>query len=227
MSFESGMYLMETGFSEVVGSLVSMALSSFMSFGMSILAYVFTALSLYTIAQRRGIKNPWMAWVPVLNAWILGSISDQYRYVVKGQIRNRRKVLVALNVLQVLAVVVSVVVTMVPIVDLIINIAQLESMQESAIAGYILKKFLPLIGAGIVMFILAVVSMVFGAMSYYDVFASCDPDNRVLFLVLGLLIRITMPIFLFLCRKQDGGMPPRKEDAQPVYIAEPVATVEE
>ena len=54
----------------------------------SIAAYVFSALALYTIAQRRGIRKAWLAWVPVLSVWILGSISDQYRYVVKGQNRN-------------------------------------------------------------------------------------------------------------------------------------------
>ena len=58
--------------------------------------YVLKSVGLYTIARRRGLKNPWMAWVPVLNDWLLGSISDQYRYVVKGQIRNRRIVLLML-----------------------------------------------------------------------------------------------------------------------------------
>ena len=48
-------------------------------FGLSIAAYVLQALGLYTIAKRRGISNPWLAWVPVAWVWVLGSISDQFR----------------------------------------------------------------------------------------------------------------------------------------------------
>ena len=64
--------------------------------------YVLESVGLYTIACRRGLKNPWMAWVPFLNYWLLGSISDQYRYVVKGQFRNSRIVLLALVLLSAL-----------------------------------------------------------------------------------------------------------------------------
>ena len=52
--------------------------------------YVFTALSLYTIARRRGISAPWLAWVPVANLWVLGSLSDQYRYLTQGQMKHKR-----------------------------------------------------------------------------------------------------------------------------------------
>ena len=56
----------------------------------SIAIYVFTALSLYTVAKRRGIAAPWLAWVPVARLWVLGSLSDQYRYLTQGQIRHKR-----------------------------------------------------------------------------------------------------------------------------------------
>ena len=58
---------------------------------LSVACYVLEALSLYTIAQRRGIRKPWLAWIPVVNVWIVGSISDQYQYVVNRRIQNRRK----------------------------------------------------------------------------------------------------------------------------------------
>ena len=64
-----------------------------------IATYVLTALALYTMAQRRGIKNAWLSWVPVVNCWIIGSLSDQYRYVVKGEIKNKRKTLLILNII--------------------------------------------------------------------------------------------------------------------------------
>ena len=66
--------------------------------GLGLLVYILQAWALYTIAQRRGINKPWLAWIPVVNVWILGSISDQYQYVVKKQVKNKRKVLLGLNI---------------------------------------------------------------------------------------------------------------------------------
>ena len=38
----------------------------------AIAAYIMGSLGHYTIAQRRGIKHPWLAWIPFGNLWILG-----------------------------------------------------------------------------------------------------------------------------------------------------------
>ena len=53
---------------------------------------------MYAVAQRRGIEKPWLAWVPVGNAWLMGCISDQYRYVKLGQVKNKRKLLMWLEI---------------------------------------------------------------------------------------------------------------------------------
>ena len=65
-----------------------------------IAAYVLTALAVSAISRRRGLEKAWLAWVPVVNCWLLGSLSDQYRYVVKGETKSRRKWLLALNLTQ-------------------------------------------------------------------------------------------------------------------------------
>ena len=65
---------------------------------LGILFYILTAAGMYSIAKRRGILHPWLAWIPVANAWLLGSISDQYQYVVKGKVKNRRSVLLSLSI---------------------------------------------------------------------------------------------------------------------------------
>ena len=41
--------------------------------------YIFQSCSLYSIAKRRGISNPGLAWVPVAVVWLLGSVSVQYQ----------------------------------------------------------------------------------------------------------------------------------------------------
>ena len=203
-------YMMEE-FSE------SMASTSSVSSLVSVAAYVFTALAIYTIAQRREIKHAWMAWVPVLNVWILGSISDQYRYVVKGEIRNKRKVLLITSILQCVLAWAAVIKMIITVVNLAISGGQMSNEMEMVrqiLSGFVF--FIPVAILGIVM-------LVFRIMALYDLFSSCDPANNVLYLVLSLIPGIntvTQPLFLFLCRNQDGGMPPRREETPeaPVVI---------
>ena len=71
---------------EMIGSMAGILLVILLLNGIAILGaialYVLQSLGLYQIAQRRAIRHSWMSWVPVLNTWILGSLSDQYNYVV-------------------------------------------------------------------------------------------------------------------------------------------------
>ena len=179
---------------------------------LGIAAYVFSALAIYTIAQRREIKKAWMAWVPLLNVWILGSISDQYRYVVKNEVRNKRKALLTVRILQCLFSCAAIV--------KIIVLAVKAVMGEFDYAGEaeIMRQALSTLAFYVPVMVLGLVALVLDAIALYDLYSSCDPANNVLYLVLSLIPginSITRPLFLFLCRNQDGGMPPRRQNPAP------------
>ena len=203
MSYEQ-MYMMEDALESVV---------SVSSFGtmVTVASYVFTALALYTIAQRREIKKAWLAWVPLLNMWILGSISDQYRYVVKNEVRSKRKVLLTVSILQFVATTAAIVKVIASVVMAVTGMAQ--SIHETELIRLILSSlafFIPVA-------ILAILSLVFRILALYDVFTSCDPANNILYLILSLIpyiSTVTQPLFLFLCREKDGGMPPRRQSPE-------------
>ena len=180
-----------------------------------IVVYVLTALALYTVAQRRGIKNPWLSWIPVVNCWIIGSLSDQYRYVVKGEVKNKRKSLLILNIITWLVSVAMIVVLVVMIVGVAqraIGGAAEEELLEAVFGPLmgILGLCLPLIG-------ISIATAVVRYMALYDIYTSCTPGNNVLFLVLSIIFSVTEPFFLFFTRNKDDGMPPRKQE--PVYEA--------
>jgi len=183
------------------------------SFGLGIATYVLTSLALYTIASRRGIRNPWLSWIPVVNCWIVGSISDQYRYVVKGEVKSKRKILLTLNIVNAVIGIVMAVVAIVMVVGAVHSAMgargeeELVGMVMGAVFG-ILGLCLPLIGVSIA---IAVVHY----MAMYDIYTSCTPQNNVIFLVLSILFGVTEPFFLFFTRNKDEGMPPRKQE--PVY----------
>ena len=61
---------------------------------LSLVTYIFSSLGFYTLAKRRGILHPGLAWVPVCGArWIMGSLADQYVYFTEGKIKYQRRLL--------------------------------------------------------------------------------------------------------------------------------------
>ena len=179
---------------------------------LSLVTYVLTALALYTIARRRGLRNPWLAWIPVADCWLLGSLSDQYRYVVKGEHRSKRKILLFFRIL--------ITIMWISLMGLLVNLcfhavggvfwgamSDERMFQILHQAMNLLVLCLPLMG-------ISIAYAVFRYMALYDIYKSLDPENCVLFLVLSILFGITEPFFLFFSREKDGGMPPRKQPVQ-------------
>ena len=174
--------------------------------GFAVASYVLQSLGFYKIAKRRGIHNPWLAWLPVGNVWILGSISDQYQYVAKGKLCNRRKVLMGLNIAMI-ALAIPVVIGYATVIAGIIT--GFAASGVAAGAGAMITAL-----GYFAMVVLGIINMVFVYIALYDLYNSCSPDNSVLFIIFSVLIQATMPFFVFACRMKDKGMPPRKP--QPV-----------
>lgn len=174
----------------------------------SLASYILTAVALYAMASRRGLRKPWLAWIPVLNCWLLGSLSDQYQYVVKGQNRSKRKWLLVLNILKSVLWLLLIVLAAVAVSMLFLE----DASQVIGLVVALLGLLVPLAGVGIAY-------VVIRYMALYDIFRSLDPDNSTLYLVMSILFNPTEPFFLFFNRDKDKGMPPRKQ--QPVEEPEP------
>ena len=184
----------------------------------AVCTYILNALGLYTVARRREIKNPWLAWVPVGDCWILGNIADQYQFVCRGRNRNRRKILLWLQIaLVATALIVGYVYT-----DMLAVIFETPALVDPMYqADYLLlsmlgTRMLLLMLICMAMWALSIVALVFYYISLYDFYASCRPDRKVLYLVLSILISVTVPFFVFSCRYADAGMPPRRVRRQPL-----------
>lgn len=168
----------------------------------SVATYVLHSLGLYGIAQRRRISKPWLAWIPVGNLWILGSISDQYQHMAKGKVTGRRKILLGLC-----------------IASFAICFVWLFSMVICTLLGIggMATVLLMLLGL-FVFFGIAIALAVYQYICYYDLYCSCDPGNSVLFLILSIVFSGIIPFFVFACRKKDNGMPQRKQSVPAAQI---------
>ena len=89
-------------------------------------------------------------------------------------------------------------------------------MSESVANGVITFVLIMLLGY-LAFLTMVVIATVYMYLCCYDLYNSCNPSNGVLFLVLSIIFSVTLPFFIFACRKKDLGMPPKKKPApQPV-----------
>lgn len=195
--------------------------------------YFMLALGLYTIAKRRGINNPWLAWIPFGQTWMLGCVSDQYQYVVRGQQKSKRKALLWLEILTSVMSVITIISLVNALItslvgvdwsyasiygeyvyeDVYYNMTDAQLMQmASSLTGTLVLAFV-LMGLAIA---LAVVKY----MALYDLFRSCDPGTATAFTVLSIFLgSVVTGIVALVDRNKDLGMqPPRPAYGQPGYL---------
>lgn len=186
----------------------------------SIAMYVIRALSVQTIARRRGLNHPWLAWIPVGSDWILGSISDQFKYLTQDREQSRRKILLGVSIAGAACGLATLVMYVAMIVQIVLG-GDADVYSDAQLARMIMKPMMGFLLVGLVAAIVGITKYVFQCMCKYDLYKSCDPKNATMFLVLGILFGVTEPFFLLACRKKDLGMPPRRPEPQPWTEREP------
>lgn len=175
-------------------------------------AYVFYALGLYTIARRRGLHHAWLSWIPLGSTWVLGALSDQYRYITRCEDRNKRRSLLILSIVSAVLSAVALLVGGVVMVRVIHMIASGADLADFAELGLQLVGLLALL---LPAWIVGTILLVIRCIALFDLFCSADPRNRWLYMILCVLSPYALPLILFFNRERDDGMPPRIPDAIP------------
>ena len=169
--------------------------------------YIFESVGLYTLAKRRGIHNPGLAWVPVARDWVMGSLSDQYALRL-GQHKGYRRILPILGaVVTILAVLIlsfslQFVVRLAsgdPV--LYAQLYQASNNPEEAVL-LIFGSVVPFVS---ILYIVGIVYMVFYFITLYKLFQSCRPGSAVGYLLLSIFLGFLRPFLIFACRNSDEG----------------------
>lgn len=159
--------------------------------GLIITGYVLTSIGLYTLAKRRGIKYPGLAWVPVASNWIVGSLADEVDSH-SGVCRNWRKVLI------IMAVVVTggmlfayALLVFVGLVSAFVITMQ-EIFTVFMVLSYVLLIPLSIVSAA---------QGIIRAICIFKIFESTVPDKAVKYLLLSLMVPLAQGICLNKCKK--------------------------
>lgn len=173
----------------------------------SLISYIFASLGYHTMAKRRGIEKAWLAWIPVGELWILGSISDRYQLQTHYRTKNKRKALLILQVILIVLLVLLMIFVGTTVLSLI-KVMQNENPYYPFVDYLkpVRDNLKDLVCLYFVLLGVAVATTVVQYMALYDLYRSCDPGSSVLFLVLSILLPIVTPFLVFSVRRKDLGM---------------------
>jgi hypothetical protein len=98
-----------------------------------LLAYVMGSVGMYQIASRRGLANPWMAWLPYASIYLLGAIADDINKR-KNKASNYRWLLLGFLLSSTLF---PIIILLNPFVATVLGILSFALTLATAVIGYI------------------------------------------------------------------------------------------
>ena len=219
MYFSDLMYNVEEA---LLGVVIGILIAYLFLLIFGVASYVMNSLALHRIAKRRGIQDPWMAWIPYACNWIIGSIADEYdgRNGIK---RKWRVLLLTLSIIASLGIVLVYVGFIVAIVMLTAGGMEPEVMPLLTMFGCVY--------GGLILFAMLASAQGFcTAVCYYKIFESTVPKRAVTYFVLYLLVPLAGPICLLACSKKGYPFPEELAPVQEVpaeVVAEADVVTEE
>ncbi len=169
--------------------------------------WILKSIALYQIAKRRGIVHAWLSWIPVGQEWIIGSLSDQYQYLVFGRIRDKRKMMLGFSAVSWAGTLITIVLLLDFLFPLMLNESVWYGFSYNlAVFGGLMFLFSVIVG------VFTIATFVLKCICRYDLYQSCEPANAIAYLVLGTIFGFVDPFLLWACRHKDLGMPPRKPE---------------
>ncbi len=172
-------------------------------------SYVLTSISLYTIAKRRQISKPWLAWLPIGNYWTMGSIVDDYDKR-NGLKRNWRTVLLVLTIVFFVAFILLYIFMIV-----IIVITAVKSSNAEPNMSEMIGLFVALYVSVILIILPAIALEACGLICTYKIYESTVPEKSLKYFLLSLLVPFAGVICLFLCRNKGYSNPPANYNYTP------------
>lgn len=169
-------------------------ISAFIFVGIVLLVfYIFNAIGLYSISKKRGYNKAWLAFIPILNWYLMGAIADNINLAINKKTGFRYLLLVFGGASSVFEVIKSIFFVS-SLDDLILYVE--DPMQFGGVVTSMgaLNGFSGLIGIGLLIVL---------GFTLYRIYMDYSPNSAVVFLVFSLLFRL-YPFFLFAIRNKQS-----------------------
>lgn len=169
--------------------------------------YLLESISVYKMAKSAEIKNPWLAFIPVANDWVFGTLAEKYKK--KNGIKSARFGII-LPVLEGIVFIESIALT----IFTVISIKEITGYALDAVntsAEMAPEQFMSLIPVIILYFALMAVAIAYAVVFFialWRVYSSFDKSNATLYIVLSVIFTISVPIILFIIRNRKPEFDP-------------------
>lgn len=202
-------YLVELGLPE---ELVSFFFTFFIgaiavSAVIGIAIYLLESISVYKMAKSAEIKNPWLAFIPVANDWVFGTLAEKYKK--KNGTKSARFGII-LPVLEGIVLIEAIALT----IFTVISVKEITGYALDAVntsAEMAPEQFMSLIPVIILYFALMAVAIAYAVVFFialWRVYSSFDKSNATLYIVLSVIFTISVPIILFIIRNRKPEFDP-------------------
>lgn len=189
----------------VIIMVIAIAFIYLILFALLIAQYIISSLAIQKLANKNGVSNSWLAWIPYASSWLVGAITDEYDSR-NGMERNWKKLLLVLTIAG------TGVVTVGYFFYIIIVILG-SATAAPAVMGVGMILFY------LVIFVGAYISSARGfcyAICIYKMFEAEATEKAIKYLLIYLLVPFGGPICLMKCAKQE--IEEESEDLEPSQI---------
>lgn len=171
--------------------------------------YLLESISVYKMAKSAEIKNPWLAFIPVADSWVFGTLAEKYKN--KNGNKSARFGII-LPVLEGIVLIESVALT----IFTVISISKITGYAFDAVntsAEMAPEQFMSLIPVIILYFALMAVAIAYAVVFFialWRIYSAFDKSNATLYIVLSIIFTISVPIILFIIRNRKPEFDPHK-----------------
>lgn len=169
--------------------------------------YLLESISVYKMAKSAKIKNPWLAFIPVANDWVFGTLAEKYKK--KNGTKSARFGII-LPVLEGIVLIETIALT----IFTVISIKEITGYALDAVntsSEMAPEQFMSLIPVIILYFALMAVAIAYAVVFFialWRVYSSFDKSNATLYIVLSVIFTISVPIILFIIRNRKPEFDP-------------------
>ena len=169
--------------------------------------YLLESISVYKMAKSAEIKNPWLAFIPVANDWVFGTLAEKYKK--KNGTKSARFGII-LPVLEGIVLIEAIALT----IFTVISIKEITGYALDAVntsSEMAPEQFMSLIPVIILYFALMAVAIAYAVVFFialWRVYSSFDKSNATLYIVLSVVFTISVPIILFIIRNRKPEFDP-------------------
>lgn len=169
--------------------------------------YLLEAIAGCKMAKSAQIKNPWLAFIPVADGWVYGTLAEKYKK--KNGTKSARfgiilPVLEGIVLMETIALTIFTVISVKEITGYALDAVNTSSEMAP-------EQFMSLIPVIILYFALMAVAfanIIVFYVALWRIYSAFDKPNATLYIVLSVVFTISVPIILFIIRNRKPEFDP-------------------